>query len=304
MYLCDIIMGFFKEAEMLTREPYVAGYFYPADKGKLIETIESCFDDTEIGPGQLPDRENLKKMKRSCGIVVPHAGYAYSGKIAAHSYLWAAKKGKPDIIVIIGPNHNGGLVDWSETNRSRGFISTVFPSGEWKTPLGNSKVDSNVAHNISYLWKYCEQDVESHVAEHSLEVQLPFLQYIYGFDVPIVPITLIDQSKYLVNELSNTLREVTKGRSVLYVASSDFTHYETQEFATETDKRIIELILKNDMDGFYKEIVSGATVCGFGAIAILMKLGFRNRNLLKYATSGDVTKDYRKVVGYASISFE
>jgi hypothetical protein len=218
--------------------------------------------------------------------------------------LWAADKGKPDLIVIIGPNHNGGLIDWTESDRTRGFIATVFPTGEWKTPLGNSKVDSKIAKDISYVWKYCEQDVDSHAAEHSIEVQLPFLQYLYGFDVPIVPITLIDQSKYLVNELSNTLREVTKGLDVLYVASSDFTHYETQEFASETDHRIIDLILKNDMDSFYKEIIAGATVCGFGAIGILMKLGFRKRNLLKYATSGDVTGDFRRVVGYASISFE
>ena len=289
---------------MLVREPYVAGYFYPSEKEKLIQTIESCFTDTNIGPGKLPERDNIKKLRRSCGIVVPHAGYIYSGKVAAHSYLWAFEKGKPDLIVIIGPNHNGGLMDWTETDRARGFIATVFPSGEWKTPLGNSKVEAKTARDISYLWKYCELDVDSHTAEHSLEVQLPFLQYIYGFDVPIVPITLIDQSKYLVNELSNTLREVTKGLSVLYVASSDFTHYETQEFATETDQRIINDILKNDMDSFYKEIIAGATVCGFGAIGILMKLGFKNRNLLKYATSGDVTGDYRKVVGYASISFE
>jgi AmmeMemoRadiSam system protein B len=289
---------------MLVREPYVAGYFYPSDKEKLVETIETCFKDNEIGPGKLPDRENLGKMKRPCAIVVPHAGYTYSGKIAAHSYLWAFEKGKPDLIVLIGPNHNGGSPDWDKGDRSRGFVSTVFPSGEWKTPLGNSKVDATTAQNLSYMWKYCELDVESHATEHSLEVQLPFLQYIYDFDVPILPITLIDQSKYLVNDLSNALREVTKGLSVLYVASSDFTHYEPQDYAVETDSRIIEYILKNDMDNFYKEIVYGASVCGFGAIGVVMKLGLRKRNLLKYATSGDVTKDYRRVVGYASISFE
>ncbi len=289
---------------MLVREPYVAGYFYPKEKDKLIETIESCFLDDRIGPGRLPEVENIQRMRRSCGIVVPHAGYTYSGKVAAHSYLWAASKGKPDLIVIIGPNHNGGLIDWTESDRTRGFIATVFPTGEWKTPLGNSKVNSKIAKDISYIWKYCEQDVDSHMAEHSIEVQLPFLQYLYGFDVPIVPITLIDQSKYLVNELSNALKEATKGLNVLYVISSDFTHYETQEFASKTDHRIIDLILKNDMDSFYKEIIAGATVCGFGAIGILMKFGFRKRNLLKYATSGDVTGDFRRVVGYASISFE
>ncbi len=289
---------------MLTREPYVAGYFYPKDRGKLVETIEACFIDKEIGPGSLPDKENVKKMHRSYGIVVPHAGYVYSGKVAANSYLWAFEKGKPDLIIIIGPNHNGGLMDWGDSDRSRGFISTVFPSGEWLTPLGKSKVDSNIARNISYLWKYCELNVESHITEHSIEVQLPFLQYIYGFDVPIVPITLIDQSKYLVNELSSTLKEATKNLNVLYVASSDFTHYEPQDVAEETDTRIIDHIIKNNIDALYKEIIAGASVCGFGAIGILMKLGFKNRKLLKYATSGDVTKDYRKVVGYASISFE
>jgi len=274
---------------MFVREPIVAGMFYNLNRENLMKQIESCFKHP-LGPGEMKEEEFI-------AAVVPHAGYMYSGPIAAWVY---AKIPKANYI-IIGPNHN--LI-------GSGFA--VFGKGTWKTPLGNVEVNDKLALRLVRENPLLEFDIVAHQNEHSIEVQLPFLQYRFGDNFEIVPISIINQFPTMefleqCQAIGKTIAKALKDeKNWMILASSDFTHYEPYEYAMMTDKYFIEAIEKLDEKEFFLRLQEKhGSVCGFGAIAIAMtiakELGAKNGKLLKYATSGDITGDKTAVVGYASI---
>ncbi len=281
------------------RQPAVAGQFYESDPKRLKKQIEECFLH-EVGPGSLPKKGESKE--EILGAVVPHAGYMYSGPVAAHVYSELAKK-EPGSIVIMGPNHTG-------------LGSGVSISKEdWKTPLGVVKANAELAES---LWKNCEiidHDETAHKYEHSIEVQLPFLQYIYE-DFEFVPICIGLQDLQTAAEIGRALSEL---EDVLILASSDFTHcgqrYEQLppagmncgEFATNQDKQAIKNIIELNEEDFVRTVnEKSISVCGYGPIAACVssvKSKAKEGKLLKYASSGDITGDYAQVVAYAAITF-
>ena len=275
---------------MQIRTPAVAGMFYPSEKNKLTKLIEDCFLHS-FGPGKNP-----KKIgKKIFGIICPHAGYVYSGPIACHSVNSISSE-SPELFIIIGPNHWG-------IGRSVATMTDCI----WETPLGNVEVDSESAKEISQLSQNIESDFFSHTREHSLEVQIPILQKTFS-NFKILPISLVNQSKEIAKDVGSTIAKIAKKKNVMIIGSSDFTHYEPNEFAHEQDLALIEPILEMDVDKFYDVLQKRkVTACGYGAIASTIiackELGATKGELLKYATSGDVTGDTSSVVGYGSIVF-
>ena len=229
--------------------------------------------------------------------MVPHAGYEYSGPVAAHSYLCASSLPDPDLIVIVAPNHYG-----------MGSGVSTCSGGEWETPLGRMKVDGKAAAALAKASGVVDFDPASHRIEHSLEVQLPFLQRIYGSAIPFVPISLSFQDIQTSSDVARGVASVLKGKKALLIASSDFTHYEPVDQARRKDLALIHDIELMDVDSFYSTLERlRVTACGFGAIATVIQvskaLGFKKGELLRYANSGDTTGDYDQVVGYGSLRF-
>jgi len=281
-----------------TRKPAMAGYFYEAHRDKLIEQIEWSIRHP-LGPGQLikQPREGFRSVPI---VIVPHAGYIYSGPIAAMSFAEIYRFHNPRTFIIVGPNHYGV-----------GSPVAIYPDGIWETPLGSLEVDSEVAKELMNKVKYLEPDVYAFSQEHSLEVQLPFIQYIFGNNVKIVPIALWRQTKDVARDLGNAIADVIASHepgSIVYVASSDWNHYEPHEITTEKDMRAIDPVLKLDEDSFLDVIERyDVSACGYGAIATAIvaakKLGVKNVVLLRHATSGDTSGYTLETVGYASIAF-
>ena len=277
---------------MQVRTPAVAGMFYPKTQQELRSAIRDCFLHS-FGPGKLPP---LSDDKNIIGVICPHAGYTYSGPIAAYSY-YAISSLKPDLVIIIGPNHWG-----------IGCNIATMKDAVWRTPLGDVEVDTDAALEINKATKNVELDFFSHTRDHSLEVQIPMLQEIYFHKFKILPIILIDQSRNAATEIGMSISKVAKNKKTVIIGSSDFTHYEENEFAHKQDKSLIEPILKMDVDEFYNILQKNQiSACGYGAIASTMiackELGATRGTLAKYATSGDVTGEKNSVVGYASIIF-
>ena len=276
---------------MQIRTPAVAGMFYPGEKNELKESIHQCFLHS-FGPGKLPPTEEKKKIY---GVICPHAGYMYSGPIACHSF-YSISSESPELFIIIGPNHWGV-----------GCNVAAMKDCSWETPLGQVEVDSDAASELSKISDIVDLDFFSHTKEHSLEVQVPMLQEVYS-KFKILPIILIDQKRNTAEEIGDAVATIAKLKNSMIIGSSDFTHYEPNEFAHEQDKALIEPILDLDVEQFYKVLYEkNVTACGYGAIASTMiackKLGATKGELLKYATSGDVTGDTSSVVGYGSIIF-
>jgi hypothetical protein len=203
----------------------------------------------------------------------------------------------PDLIVIVAPNHYGV-----------GSGVSSYKDGGWETPLGIMKVDSENASRLAASSGIIAFDPEAHRLEHSLEVQLPFLQKLYGDRVPFIPISLAFQDIGTTREVARGLEAVLEGKKAVLIASSDLTHYEPAEEARRKDLALVENILSIDVQHFYSTLERlGVTACGFGAIATVMetakKLGLKRGELMKYASSGDTTGDNSQVVGYAAIRF-
>lgn len=274
---------------MQVRTPAVAGAFYPDNKEELKDSIHNCFLH-ELGPGKTPPSCGEKIL----GAICPHAGYMYSGPVACHSF-YAISSSAPELFIIVGPNH------W---NLGRDF-ATVRDC-KWKTPLGDVEVDTKVAGKLSEI-SCIKADFFSHTKEHSIEVMLPILQEFFE-DFRMVPISLISQDIESASAVGLAMAAAAEKRDTVIIGSSDFTHYESNDFAYEQDMALIEPILKLDVDKFYDTLEERkVSACGYGAIASTMtacqKLGASKGRLLKYATSGDVTGDTNSVVGYASIIF-
>jgi len=279
---------------MVVRRPAVAGTFYPSDPADLSTMIERSYVHP-LGPGKAPpSKETNAKVAL---IVVPHAGYEYSGPVAAHGYLHASSIAKPELIVIVGPNHYG-----------IGSGVSTFGEGYWETPLGRLRVDLDASSKLVKEAGMVSIDPRAHELEHSIEVQLPFLQKIFGDAIPILPISLIFQDPVTTRELGEALGDLLKGRSVIMAASSDLTHYESYDSATRKDSALLEKIIQLDFDGLYSTLeTEEVTACGFGAVATVITaaraLNMNRGELLKYANSGDTTGDKSRVVGYGAARF-
>jgi len=280
--------------ELGLRRPAVAGSFYESNSKSLNKQIEDCFLH-KLGPGEIPT-VNPKRQNSIIGLVSPHAGYMYSGPIAANGFYKIALGGKPDTIIILGPNHRGF-----------GENISIMTEGKWETPLGELEIDTGIAEEILKNSKIIKNDKKAHQYEHSIEVQLPFIQNIYGNNVKFVPICMTRQDIDTDIEIAQSICSSVVDKNILIIASSDFTHYETQEYAENVDKQAINAILEFNPKKLYKMIYrQNLTMCGPGPITTMLiickALSAKKVDLLKYATSGDVSGMYDQVVGYASLT--
>ena len=264
----------------MIRNPVVDGQFYPASPSQLKEMIEGLVD------------EKLAK-EDVIGAVSPHAGYIYSGPVAG---AVISKIKFKDTFIIIGPSHTG-----------MGKPFSIMTEGIWKTPLGEVEIDSELAKQIVAVSRYLQEDHLAHQHEHSIEVQLPFLQY-FKPDIKLVPIILAYSSGATYKEIGKAIARAIKGLSkkVVIIASSDMTHYEPQEAAQRKDTKAIEAILDLSEDELLKRVEElNISMCGYAPTVSLIsaskELGAGKAELVKYQTSGDVSGDYSSVVGYAGI---
>jgi len=286
------------------RKPAVAGQFYEAGHEQLQETIKDCFLDNR-GPKSLPEiNTETKNIK---GIIVPHAGYIYSGAIAAHSYHQLSKDGFADTFIILGPNHTG-----------IGSGVALMTEGTWETPLGSVSINQKLANQL--LKEIVNNDENAHKYEHSIEVQLPFLQFCANkSEFDFVPISMSTQdfqtSKKIGEIISNAIKNTDK--KIVIIASSDFSHagfnYQSmppeginvEEYAKKKDMLAIKKILELDPEQLINTVdEKNITMCGYGPIAAMLiaakNLGASKAELLKYGTSYEVHPG-SSCVGYGSI---
>jgi len=279
---------------MNERKPTVAGQFYAREEAELRKQIEECFLNKKFGPGKLPAASE-KGERKIIGVIVPHAGYIYSGAIAANSYFHLATDGKPETFIIIGPNHTGF-----------GSSVSIMSEGSWATPLGKASIDKEIAEKIIASCEIVKEDSSAHLYEHSIEVQLPFLQYVYG-KIKFVPICMLDQTYTACEKLGNSLAKViaSENENAAIIASSDFTHFERNEVAHTQDKKALDAIKKMDAEKFLEVVdAENISICGYGPIAAMLvvakKMNAKSCEIIKYATSGDVAGNEASVVGYAA----
>jgi len=277
------------------RRPAYAGTFYEGTAQSLKRQIEECFTH-ELGPKALPKVADAK-LEHIVGLISPHAGYMFSGPVAAHGYYNLALDGKPDLIVLFGPNHSG-----------MGSGLAVIREGAWQTPLGEVEIDTATADSIVRESHVVDVDEGAHLREHSIEVQLPWLQYLYGSSFTFVPICFLMQDLQSSREVGRAVAKALRDKNALVIASTDMTHYEPQKVAEKKDKAVIEAASKLEEGKMYSTVEAlQVSMCGYGpvvaAITAAKELGAKNGKLLCYKTSGDVVGDYSAVVGYASIMF-
>lgn len=282
----------------MLRQPAVAGAFYPENPEILKKTIEDCFLG-DSGVGEIPKLNTFDGIDYPINIMVPHAGYQYSGAIASHGYCNLVQNGFPEVFIILSPNHTG-----------YGSEVSVFNEGEWITPLGNVKVDDEFANEIISHSDIATADFTAHLYEHSIEVQLPFLQY-FSNDFSIVPITMGSQTFSASSDLAKAIFEASDElkKSYAVIASTDLSHFNNQEKANTVDGYVLEDI--EDMNEFklFEEVIQyNITMCGYGPVMTAISLSkMTDKNdceILAYGTSGDVTGDLSSVVGYASGIFK
>lgn len=276
--------------------------FYPSNPRELESTIDQCFRNTRFGPGMPPPSFTKRRIY---GMVTPHAGYTYSGAVAANGFYEISPLDF-DAVVMVGPNHYG-----------IGSGVAAMRSGAWETPLGLVDVNDELAGGIAEGSGLVDFDDFAHSRDHCLEVQLPFLQYIKKKKLfTIVPIVLMmqdidtafDVGKAIAGAVEDRDSNNNNDNKTILVASSDLTHYEPNEAAHRKDGELINAMLGLDVNKFYAVLERmDVSACGYGAIASIMvaakSLGATRGELLKYATSGDVTGDKSAVVGYSSVVF-
>ena len=270
------------------RDPIVAGAFYPGTSTALVSTLARLFG------GAPPTAAG--RLTAAMGLIVPHAGYIYSGQVAARGYEKLASRGRPDWVIILGTNHTG-----------LGRPISLARAGVWHTPLGDTPIATDIADQLVERGFPVAEEAFRH--EHSIEVQLPFVQYLFGLDIPFVPVCVMLPEFSTLATAGARLAEVVRGTNGAVIVSSDFTHYEPDGMARELDRGAIERILALDAPGFYHLVVRNRlSICGAGAITILLaaaaQLGWHRTELITYATSGDVTGDRTAVVGYAAVTLE
>jgi len=264
----------------MLRKPAVAGRFYPADKKTLGSDL-----DGYLGP--------VRADVSARGVIVPHAGYMYSGHVAGAVY---SRLKIPAKVIIMCPNHTG-----------LGASLSIMSEGSWEIPLGRVMIDTALARSLMRHCHLLTEDASAHQFEHSLEVQLPFLFHLRS-DFQFVPIAVASSGYASLERLGKgieaSFREL--GEEVLVIASSDMNHYESDETTRIKDQKAIARILALEPKGLYDTVKSESiSMCGSGpAIAMMhgiQPLSSRKAELIKYATSGDVSGNRNEVVGYAGI---
>ena len=269
----------------MVRYPAVSGRFYPSDGHSLTKELKRY---TKQGAGEKPSEKI-----RAIGIISPHAGLTYCGEVAGAVY---SNIEIPDTIILIGPNHTGA-----------GEQISIMSEGVWQMPQGNIEIDHELADAICQISVTAKKDNKAHQKEHSIETQLPFLQF-YRDNFKIVPICMMRLELDKCAELSHAIVKAVekKERSILIVASSDMTHYETHESASKKDKDAIDKILRLDARGLFNTAhYKNISMCGVSpAVVMLMcprKMGAKEALVAKYMTSGEISGDMDHVVGYAGI---
>ena len=278
----------------MIRYPIVSGQFYADNFAELSKEIEECF---RKGPGELPSKRSKHQIR---AVIAPHAGYSFSGPTAAWAYKEIAESIFPDVFVVLGLSHSGDR--------------TCVSYDDWETPFGILKNDKEFSEALKIF-----HDEKVHSTEHSIEVQLPFLQFANRDklkEIRICPIVVSDHTG-IAEKIRNVASEQNK--KIIVIASSDFTHYgpnygyvpfvsNIKENLYKLDNEAIKKILKLDIKAFSNYIdKTQATICGTKPIMVLMEymrlIGMKNSKLLHYTTSGDVIKDFSNAVGYAAIAF-
>ena len=271
----------------MIRPAAVAGRFYPSDPGELNRQV----DEFLHGAG------SAAAKSRALGCVVPHAGYIYSGQVAGAVY---AALEIPPRCILLGPRHY-----------PQGQPLAILSSGGFETPLGPAQIDEPLAASLARAYPLLREDAAAHAREHSLEVQIPFLQRIAGADLRFVPVVLATDRFGVMEDLGHAVAEAVRAQDepVLVIASSDLNHYESDEITRVKDGRAIAQVLALDARALYDTVRNeGITMCGYAAtVAMLVamrELGAKTAKLIRYATSGDVSGDRDQVVGYAGIVVE
>lgn len=284
-------MKIFREYMYIIRDPVAAGVFYNSDKFELAKEIESCFKH-KLGPKEI-------KTQNVIAAIVPHDKLHLSGYISA----WAYSKFEKANYIILGANH-----------KRIGVKFAVMKEGLWKTPLGEIAINRRVAEKIINKSKIAQYDVTAHENEHSIENQLPFLQYRFGSDFNFVPISItnvfsdenfLEQCKSLGKAIADTTK--AEKEKWIIIASTDFLQG-TKNYVEKTDKQLINLISSLDEKKILKEISEkNIFICGYGAILTTIlsakELGAKKVKVLSYGTSFDILRDPNSVTGYASIIF-
>ncbi len=268
---------------MNVREPAVAGRFYERTAERLARQLDDCFTAGERGDGS---------KAPFIGAVVPHAGLMFSGHVAASFY---ATYELPRRYFILCPNHTGA-----------GHFAATQVAGAWRTPLGDVPIDSALAQAVMTRTKLIREDSVAHAREHSLEVQLPFLQRLRP-DFTFAPLCLGAHRYEVAEEIGEAIAAVIASESepVGIVASSDLNHYENQQTTLRKDQIAIDRILDLDPRGLWDDVATfDVSMCGFIPVTTMLvaarRLGATGASLIRHATSGDVSHDYAQVVGYAA----
>jgi len=264
----------------MNRNPAAAGQFYPASRSLLEKELKRLM----VREGEAED---------AIGVVAPHAGYMYSGAVAGSVFSRIVPKGT---YVILGPNHTG-----------RGKPFSIMAGGVWKMPMGDVQIDSELAGDICKSSDYIKEDYIAHSHEHSIEVELPFLQY-KGENFKIVPLVISHSTLEVYRAIGTEIGKAVKksGKDVVIIASTDLTHYESHESASHKDKKAIEAILRLDEEALVKNVEDmDISMCGVAPTAVMLVcakyLGATSGKLVKYQTSGETSGDWTSVVGYAGI---
>jgi len=264
----------------MARPPAVAGRFYPDDPVALLEEVQRHLEPKT-------PKVNAK------GVIAPHAGFMYSGDVAGSVY---SRIEIPDTVILLGPNHTG-----------MGERIALYSRGTWIMPFGDLEIDAHLAKTILKNTPIAHESEDAHRLEHSLETQLPFLQY-FRKQFKLVPLCLmrlsLDECQILAKGIVRAVQSCE--RTVLIVASSDMTHYESHSNASEKDHRAIDQILKMDPEGLFRTVEQeGISMCGVNPATVMLaackELGATQAELAKYMTSGEVSGDMDQVVGYAGV---
>jgi len=268
----------------ILRHPAVAGRFYPGDPDDLRTEAQGYLSQST---------SSAVATKKAIGCIAPHAGYMYSGHVAGAVF---SQIEIPQLCVVLCPNHTG-----------MGRALAMMSEGSWETPLGEVPIDAEFSIALQQRFPVLHNDPVAHRAEHAAEVELPFLQ-LKQPSLRIVPIALGTGHFEVLEQLGMALADVIarRGDPVLIVASSDMNHYESDLVTRAKDHRAIERILTMDARGLFDVVTQqNVSMCGFGPAAVMLtaarQLGAKSAELVKYATSGDVSGDREMVVGYAGV---
>lgn len=269
------------------RSPAVAGQFYAGNERDLVRQMEDCFN-SPIGPHAIPKVQD--GPRRIIGGIAPHAGFVFSGPVAAHLFASIASDGFPETFVILGPNHTGS------------GSGIALSTDDFETPFGIAENDSDLTEALRK--DLIDVDPQAHYYEHSIEVQLPFLQYL-SKDFKFVPISMAFQDYDAAVSVGETIREGIEDRDVVVIASTDMSHYVTPESAKTKDRMALDAIEQMDAKALYDVVLDeNISMCGYGPVmAMITACRGGKARVLKYATSGDV-RPMNDVVGYASVVVE